>query len=86
MITFEDGFIAGLKEAVIEVQGWRELTIRAHNECPCVDPAEHMRETKNALNLLGVIESKLRTKSGEDSAAIFHSMRERARQELLLNI
>lgn len=79
-------FENGLKEAVIEIQGWRELVINAHNENPCLNPQEHIRETKNQLNLLGVIESKLRLKSGEDSKDIFKSMKERSKKELLLEI
>lgn len=83
---YELGFKNGLKEAVIEIQGWRELTVKAHNECPCIDPDEHMRETKNQLNLLGVIESKLRLKSGEDKNTVFNSMQERSKTEILLRL
>lgn len=86
MTEFEQGFQSGLWEAVIEVQGWRELTIKAHNECSCINPDEHVRETTNKLNLLGVIESKLRLKAGESSKKTFKEMTDRKKTEILLRI
>ena len=77
----EEGFKDGMREAVREVQGWRELTIKEHKECPVVDPAEGLRETNNKLSLLGVIESRLRSKAGEGSKAIFDDMKARKATE-----
>lgn len=70
-----------LTEAIEEVQGWRSLTIKAHNECKYIDPKEALREVKNKLNLLGVIESKLRTKSGQDPIKVFKDMKIRSEQQ-----
>lgn len=78
-----NGFRDGVRFAVEEVQGWRALTIKAHNECRYVDPKEALREVKNKLNLLGVIESKLRCASGEVPTAVFHSMIAREKTEEL---
>jgi len=61
-----EGIAVALKEAVLEVQGWRELTIMAHKECAYSNPKEADREHRNTLNLLGVIESKLRAKVVND--------------------
>jgi hypothetical protein len=73
-MTYEQGRIDGLKEAVKEVQGWRSLQIKAHALGGFKYPEEALREHKNTLNLLGVIESKLRKASGEDSKEVFRDM------------
>lgn len=71
---YKRGFRNGVKEAVKEVQGWRDISIKAHKACTYTNPKEAEREHKNQLNLLGVIESKLRAKSGEDKKEIFRDM------------
>ncbi len=71
----------GLRDAIEEIRGWRELTVKAFREFPCVDPKEAARECRNKLNLLGVIESKLRHKAGDDPKVIFREDIERSKSE-----
>ena len=70
-----------LEEAVTVVRSWRELTVQAFYAAPCVDPREAARECRNALNLLGTIESELRRKAGHDPKVIFREAIERGKRE-----
>jgi len=67
--------------AAEEVAKWRELHIRNYRECPTTDPKGALRELKNTLNLLGVIESGFLKKAGFSAEYIFRQSCERTKSE-----
>lgn len=48
-----------LEKCPKEIEGWENLLIKAHKDCPYANPKEAEREHQNKMNLLGVIKSKL---------------------------
>lgn len=59
LMNYNEGFQDGLKSAIKEVQGWRDLLILSHKTCPYADPQNAQREHENTLRLLDVIMSKI---------------------------
>lgn len=66
---YSEGFQDGLKSAIKEVQGWRDLQILSHKNCPYADPTNAQREHENTLRLLDVIMSKISKKESSETGS-----------------